>query len=146
MTNRTKVIITIVSSICAFFIIFALLNQYKGNVDDKQIAMNEQKNKHEDTTEDKNTTKDADTTNYEGIGAGFKGDIKVLVGLSNDKITNIKVVEYKDDEKWFLRAKEQIIPDILEAQSTDVDVVSGATFSSKGIIEAVNDALGKAGK
>ena len=40
--------------------------------------------------------------------------------------------------------RARVISTILSAQSTDVDTVSGATFSSTGIINAVNDALGKA--
>ena len=49
-----------------------------------------------------------------------------------------------DDEAFFNRAKEGVTASIIAKQSTDVDTVSGATFSSTGIINAVVDALGKA--
>ena len=57
-------------------------------------------------------------------------------------ITDITVTSYADDNKYFSRAQSGIIQRILSAQSTDVDTVSGATFSSNGLIEAVSDALG----
>lgn len=49
----------------------------------------------------------------------------------------------KEDAAYF-EAAQGVIDEILEMQSTDVDVVSGATFSSNGILGAVEDALGKA--
>ena len=56
-------------------------------------------------------------------------------------LTDIKILEHEDDEPYFSDAKQEIIPAIIENQSVDVDGVSGATFSSEGIIEAVKDAL-----
>jgi len=56
-------------------------------------------------------------------------------------ITNVNVTDDVDDAKWFNRA-ESVIPDaIVEAQSVDVSAVSGATYSSNGIMAAVEDAL-----
>ena len=48
------------------------------------------------------------------------------------------------EDSAYLSQAEGVINSIISAQSTDVDTVSGATFSSTGIINAVNDALGKA--
>lgn len=90
---------------------------------------------------DDNTYKDGE---YEGIGKGFKGDVKVKVKISSGKIENIDVVSNIDDYEYFIKAKE-IIKDIISSQSTDVNVVSGATFSSNGILDAVDDALSKGG-
>ncbi len=56
-------------------------------------------------------------------------------------ITAISIDSYRDDEQYFSRAKNTIISEILSAQSVDVDTVSGATYSSNGILEAVADAL-----
>ena len=57
-------------------------------------------------------------------------------------ITDITVLSYQDDYKYFVQAEDSVIWQILNYQSADVDAVSGATFSSNSIIEAVSDALG----
>jgi len=78
---------------------------------------------------------------YVGNSAGYKGNIKVKVGVADGKITKISVLEQQDDWDYYNKAKKGVINQILEKQSTDVDVVSGATYSSKGIIGAVKEAL-----
>lgn len=78
---------------------------------------------------------------YQGEGEGFRGTTSVSVTVENGKITDITVISYKDDEEFFARAKDTIISEIINAQSLDVSCVSGATFSSNGILEAVADAL-----
>jgi len=62
--------------------------------------------------------------------------------IENGYITSIKVTDYNDDEQFFSRAETTIINEILAGQTPDVDAVSGATYSSNGIMEAVADALG----
>lgn len=78
---------------------------------------------------------------YTGTGTGFRGEIAVTVTVLNGEITAIRIDDYSDDQQYFSRAKSTIIDEILAAQSVDVDVVSGATYSSNGILEAVADAL-----
>lgn len=80
---------------------------------------------------------------YEGEAEGFRGPVKVEITIKSGKIENIEVISYKDDDKYFSKALG-LIGNIISLQSTGVDTVSGATFSSKGIIGAVNDALSKA--
>lgn len=77
---------------------------------------------------------------YEGSGTGRNGTIDVTVTVSGGKITAIEINDNLEDEKWLARA-ESVIDEIIAANGTDVDTVSGATFSSSGIIEAVSDAL-----
>ena len=83
---------------------------------------------------------------YEGTGSGNGGDMNVEVTVENGKITDIVL---KDDHNEtpgiFEMAVDQVIPAIIEAQSTEVDSASGASMSSAGIKEAVEDALSKAG-
>lgn len=79
---------------------------------------------------------------YEGSGAGFRGDVNIRVTVDNGNITDITVLSYQDDDRFFGSARNGVIPAIIENQNTDVDVVSGATFSSRGIIDAVEDAIG----
>ena len=79
---------------------------------------------------------------YTGTGNGFRGQTKVSVTVAGGYITEIKILSYHDDEKYFSRAKKTIIPNVISAQSVDVDTVSGATYSSMGILDAILDALG----
>lgn len=81
---------------------------------------------------------------YTGEAQGFGGTIQVQVTLSGDEITDIQVTSAPGEDAAYLSQGEGVISSIISAQSTDVDTVSGATFSSTGIINAVVDALGKA--
>ena len=81
---------------------------------------------------------------YEGTGSGFKSTIKVEVEVKGGKIESIKVIENGDDHDYFEKAKA-LIQSIISKQTTKVDSVSGATFSSNGIKSAVRSALKKAG-
>lgn len=81
---------------------------------------------------------------YTGSAQGFGGAITVQVTLANDEITDIQVTSAPGEDSAYLSQGEGVISSIISAQSTDVDTVSGATFSSTGIINAVVDALGKA--
>ena len=82
---------------------------------------------------------------YTGSGTGFKGrTTKVSVTVANGKVTNIETLSYGDDRKWYERASSSVIPKIISNQSTSVDTVSGATYSSKGIMSAVANALSQA--
>lgn len=77
---------------------------------------------------------------YYGTAEGYQGDITVAVVLKNKTITSILVTEEEDDETFFKRALN-VVDQIVEQQKTDVDTVSGATYSSKGLIGAVSNAL-----
>lgn len=79
---------------------------------------------------------------YVGSGFGFRGETAVSVVVSGGKIADIQIVSYSDDRRYFIRARDVIIGEIISSQSVDVTTVSGATFSSNGILEAVADALG----
>ena len=81
---------------------------------------------------------------YTGEADGYGGTIQVEVTLASDEITSINVVSAPGEDSAYLSQAESVIDSILSAQSTDVDTVSGATFSSTGILNAVDDALGKA--
>lgn len=85
-------------------------------------------------------SKIADGT-YEGTGDGLMGPIKVSVTVKGGKITEVKVVENKETPGVADKALQDVPKAIVEQQKLDVDTVSGATFASKGIIEAVKNAL-----
>ena len=65
------------------------------------------------------------------------------VTISGDKITDISIVSYEDDDEYMDPARA-VVSAILSAQSPNVSAVSGATYSSKGIMNAVNAVLKKA--
>lgn len=79
-------------------------------------------------------------TIFSGSGTGFRGTITLNVVMTNDEISDITVTESHDDEPYFTNALA-LIDEIISAQSTDIDTISGATFSSRGILEAVDDVL-----
>ena len=79
---------------------------------------------------------------YEGTGQGYKGEVSLQVTVEGGRIASIDVLSYKDDYQFFTRASSSVISQIIKSQSAEVDAVSGATFSSNGIMEAVADALG----
>ena len=81
---------------------------------------------------------------WEGGAKGFGGMITVLVTVENGTISEIEITSADGEDKAYLSMAEDIIPKIIEAQSADVDTVSGATFSSTGIRDTVSEALKQA--
>jgi uncharacterized protein with FMN-binding domain len=75
---------------------------------------------------------------YEGSCSVFPVSVKVEVAVENHTITNINLVEHKNGKG---SAAEVLPAKVVEAQSLEVDAVSGATCSSKAILKAIKDAL-----
>lgn len=130
--------------------------QEEAKVDQEEAKAAQEESKTKEETEETSKSENADAEDkeqedlayqngtYTGEGQGFGGTIQVEVTLENDTITDIQVVSAPGEDSAYLSQGEGVISTILAAQSTDVDTISGATFSSTGIINAVNDALGKA--
>ena len=78
---------------------------------------------------------------YEGTGTGFAGKITVAVEIKDKKIVTITVLNVEADDAAFFNRAKGVIDRIIQSQNLDVDVVSGATYSSRGIISAVKNAL-----
>ena len=125
----------------------AAIAQAKSDAKDKDNAAKEDAEEadtadtEEESDDSENVYKDG---TYTGSAQGFGGAITVQVTLANDEITDIQVTSAPGEDSAYLSQGEGVISSIISAQSTDVDTVSGATFSSTGIINAVVDALGKA--
>lgn len=79
---------------------------------------------------------------YTGTGEGYRGKVTVTVKVADGKITELVLDDYADDKSYMERAKNRIFQEMISRQNTDVDTVSGATYSSNGLIEAVNKVLG----
>ena len=115
------------------------------NADTAEKEKKEDKKKDEDKKEEQKSTAkgsfDVSDGTYYGTGTGFAGKIKVAVTVKDKQITAIEIVENEaDDDAFFSRAKG-VIDKIISGQTLEVDVVSGATYSSNGIISAVKKAL-----
>ncbi len=78
---------------------------------------------------------------YIGEDRGIGGPIKVLVTMKDDKITNIEVIYHNETRGVSTNAIDTVIKSIIENQTTDVDAVSGATVTSKALINAVKKAV-----
>lgn len=122
----------------------AAIAQAQRDAKDKDDAAKddaEEADTEEESDDSENVYKDG---TYTGSAQGFGGTITVQVTLASDEITDIQVTSAPGEDSAYLSQGEGVISSIISAQSTDVDTVSGATFSSTGIINAVVDALGKA--
>ncbi|MCC9296097.1 4Fe-4S binding protein [Clostridium sp. WLY-B-L2] len=110
-------------------------------------SKNKTSNSNSQTAVNSNTSQKAkykDGT-YIGTGTGFHGGTtKVSVTVSGGKITDIKTISTDDTPRFYQYAEGTIPNEIISAQSSSVDTVSGATYSSRGLIEAVQNALDKA--
>jgi flavocytochrome c len=82
---------------------------------------------------------------YTGVGEGIHGKIEVEVTVTENEIKEIKVLKHSETEGVSTIALEKMPAKILESQSLGVDIMSGATKTSNGVLEAVTDALTKAG-
>lgn len=81
---------------------------------------------------------------YYGTGTGFGGKLTVEVVIADGKIASVSLVENEADDSPYIDNALKVLQDILNTQSTNVDTVSGATYSSTGLIEAVRNALAQA--
>ena len=113
------------------------------SADTSDSASTDDNSASDDAADADNVYKDG---TYTGEADGYGGTIQVEVTLASDEITSINVVSAPGEDSAYLSQAESVIDSILSAQSTDVDTVSGATFSSTGILNAVDEALGKAEK
>ena len=82
---------------------------------------------------------------YQGSGTGFGGTITVEVTISGGKIASITILSAAGETASYFASAKGVISRIISGQTPNVDAVSGATYSSNGIIQAVQNALAKAG-
>lgn len=111
--------------------------------DEVPVVKTSTEDAEDETAEDEEQAKgsfDLEDGVYQGSGTGYRGDITVAVKIKDKQIASIEILSASDDEPFFGRAKG-LIDQIIKKQSTKVDTVSGATYSSKGIISAVKNAL-----
>ena len=110
------------------------------NIQSTEADAKEKKQETEETEQAKKGNFDLADGFYKGSGTGFAGTVSVSVEIKDKSIIAINILSTQDDEAFFNRAKG-VIDKIIAGQTLDVDVVSGATYSSNGIINAVKAAL-----
>ena len=113
---------------------------YAATQEETPVKKEEAKEKKEEKKTAAKGSFDLEDGVYKGTGTGYAGDITVSVQIKDKQIVSIDILSSSDDEAFFSRAKA-VIDKIIEGQTLDVDTVSGATFSSRGIISAVKNAL-----
>ena len=111
------------------------------NDDEKDEDVEVEESDSDETTEE-DADKTADAGTYEATAPGYGGDIKVAVALGDDgKINDIKILEDKETDGVGKVALDKVKDRIIEGQSTNVEAVTGATASSKGLMLATANAL-----
>lgn len=113
---------------------------YAATQEETPVKKEEGKEKKEEKKTAAKGSFDLEDGVYKGTGTGYAGDITVSVQIKDKQIVSIDILSSSDDAAFFSRAKA-VIDKIIEGQTLDVDTVSGATFSSRGIISAVKNAL-----
>lgn len=81
----------------------------------------------------------------EGVGQGKHGDIKVKVTFKDNQITDIEVVENKENEVLAEPVYTQLKEVVIAMNSPEVDAISGSTVTSNGYLDAIKDAIAKSG-
>ena len=158
--SGVKGITAIIPAVCLAILMVTVLTGYKtpqakkyeaSETEDisqiKEALAKESTSAMAETTK-KNTTKkgkkgaiDVKDGTYKGSANGYGGKVTVNVTVSKKTMTAIDVVSAPGETDSFFQRAKGVIDEMLTAQSTDVDVVSGATYSSNGIIGAVKNAL-----
>ncbi len=87
--------------------------------------------------------------NYQGVVAdAYYGNVQVAVTISNGSITDVKFLQHPDSHPTSVVINEQAMPflqqETIKAQSANVQIVSGATFTSQAFIQSLNSALAQA--
>ena len=78
---------------------------------------------------------------YVGSSRGYGGAVRVQVTMENGSITEVEVLDASHETKQFLRRAKRLLTTVVDAQSWEVDAVSEATYTSRGILGAVQNAL-----
>lgn len=121
-------------------------------VESEEVVETEEEATEEDVTEEEVT--EEETTEeveaqvytpgvYQGEGEGYKGAIIVEVTINEEGIESIEIVEFGDSD-FAVETAENMIALVIEANSANVDAIAGATATSNGVLEAIQNALDQA--
>ncbi|WP_270564283.1 4Fe-4S binding protein [Clostridium beijerinckii] len=131
-------------AMATFLGVYGFTNFAGNAITKSEIAVNSNTVSNEANSRTESSQKYKDGT-YTGTGEGYRGGTtKISVTISNGEITKIETISNEDTPKFYQRVEGTITKSIISKQSTSVDTVYGATYSSKGIMSAVTNALNKA--
>lgn len=119
-------------------------NEDSSQVESKDESVRDDHNKGEVAVDSTDASGQYVDGTYKGTASGFSTGLKVELQISKGQISDIQVVSHNETPGFCERAIEKVAAEIISSQSTNVDTVSGATYTSVGIINAVNDALSSA--
>ena len=157
MNNKWRSLFFLTPAVCVtVFAVFGLLcnqpifpvlsgNAPAGNLEKVADAKEKKQSEVKKKTAKKIKQKGLQDGEYTGSAKGFGGLIVVKVQIFKGKIKSIDVVSHEKETPAYYSKAKKVISLILSSQSTDVDTISGATFSSSGILQAVQNALRNAG-
>ncbi len=110
---------------------------------DKKIINNDKNDSKDEIEHEIQKSKYSDGV-YKGIAEGYKSNITVEVTIKDNEINDVQIVSHNESHGYYEEPIDIIPKQIIKTQSTGVDTISGATWTSRGILNAVNDALSKA--
>lgn len=132
--------------VCSIVLVIACLLWYDGAVEARNEAEALARAEYEAKLEEMGISLAPDYIDgtYTGSAQGYGGVVEMSVTIENGKITSVDVLSAANEDAAYWDAAMGLIPNILVVQTADVDVVSGATFSSNGLLGAVDQALKQA--
>lgn len=150
MRNKTFIIrainaVLIIAMLAGYQIVIKYRKQMEENTFLQQKLKSYEKAGKERIEEEDDTTGYTDGT-YTGEGNGFGGKIEVSVKITDGKLSSINILSAKQEDASYMSMAMEMVDQMVSKQTTEVDTVSGATFSSTGIKNAVIQALEKAVK
>lgn len=81
---------------------------------------------------------------YEGSAPSYKNELYIQVTIQNGWISGLSILKTDDDKEYLEKTEAPILNGVLETQSTDLDAITGATFTSYGLLDSIDNALEKA--
>lgn len=143
--TRAISVVAVIVCLTGYNTVLDKREQAEEQIRKQQAELEQEQEQSVDAAKEGTTTDGAYTDGtYTGEAQGFGGPVDVEVIVENGMISEINITSAEKEDGAYLSMAEDIIPSILEAQSADVDTISGATFSSTGIKEAVAQALEEA--
>jgi uncharacterized protein with FMN-binding domain len=136
--------------ISAFFIIaFVLYGVFHSNTETATVPTTSSSNSSSNSSNTTSTSSTYKDGAYTGTAAdAFYGNIQVQATISGGKITNVTFLQYPSDRDDSVRINQQADPELaqeaIQAQSANVDIVSGATDTSNAFIQSLTSALNQA--
>ena len=149
--NRKKVIICITICILIINVIVICTVRKENNTKENDNNNSSENIKLEEKSDDNKENTENSTTAvtgtlpynegvYYGTAEGYNGDITVAIVIREKTLKAVLVIGEEDDDAFFGRAMD-VVTQMMKKQSTEVDTVSGATYSSKGLINTLNNTI-----